>query len=99
MYVVIFKAKISNLDPQYTEMVATLREKAFEKYGCVEFVAIKEGDYEIALSYWHDEASIQVWRGDCEHQIAQKLGIKNWYQSYSVEIAKISRSYQIENVK
>ncbi|TDR75022.1 hypothetical protein [Photobacterium lutimaris] len=52
MFAVIFRAKTGNQDSQYAEMVAVMRELAFEKYGCLDFIAVTEGEQEIAMSYW-----------------------------------------------
>lgn len=98
MYAVIFRARAGQQDPHYFETVNKLRELAFEKYGCLDFVAVTEGEQEIAISYWPDETSIHNWRMDAEHQIAQKLGQEKWYQSYSVEIVEIKRRYGMGEV-
>ncbi|MBY5979583.1 antibiotic biosynthesis monooxygenase family protein [Ferrimonas balearica] len=94
MFVVIFRARVVQLDARYSTMAAQLRERALNQFGCLEFVAVTEGDEEIALSYWDSEAAIQAWREDSEHQVAQTLGKASWYQHYSVEVAQIQRRYQ-----
>lgn len=94
MYVVIFRATIKQLDAQYAQMAARMRELALTEFGCVEFVALTEGDEEVALSYWPDEASIKAWKSHPEHREAQRLGQQHWYQSYSVQVAEISRQYR-----
>ena len=59
------------------------------------FYALMEGHEEVALSYWPDEQHVQAWRAHPEHRKAQKLGQSEWYESYSVEVARIERSYQV----
>jgi heme-degrading monooxygenase HmoA len=93
MYIVIFKAVTAVLDEEYAKTIDSMRRLAFEQYGCLDFVAVTEGQQEIALSYWKDQASILAWKSDAQHQIAQQLGRANWYQSYTVEIAEIKRHY------
>ena len=93
MYVVIFTAKIKGLDEQYTVTAEKMRELAFSKYECQEFIACAEGDTEIAVSYWHDLEAIKQWKSDIEHMEAQSLGRQQWYRWYKVDIAKIERSY------
>ena len=93
MYVVIFRAITKQLDEEYSKTAQEMRKLALEQYGCIEFTSLSEGEQEIALSYWHSEEDIQKWKGDARHFIAQKNGQEKWYQSYSVEIAEISRSY------
>ncbi|MBY6095362.1 antibiotic biosynthesis monooxygenase family protein [Ferrimonas balearica] len=94
MFVVIFRARLAQLDARYSAMAARLRERALSQFGCLEFVAVTEGEEEIALSYWDSEEAIQAWREDSEHQVAQTLGKASWYQDYSVEVAQIQRRYQ-----
>ena len=93
MFAVIFRAKTAMPDTHYAEMVDTMRELAFAKYDCVDFIAVTEGKREIAISYWHSENDIQRWHRDAKHEVAQQLGKAQWYQSYTVEVVEIKRSY------
>ena len=92
-YVVIFKATIKTLDAEYGTTAQRMREKVFADYGCVDFVAVSEGDQEIALSYWKSLEDIARWKNDPEHQRAQQLGREKWYREFQVEIAQVQRSY------
>ncbi|WP_440873976.1 antibiotic biosynthesis monooxygenase family protein [Thalassotalea sp. PLHSN55] len=94
MFAVIFRAKAGSQDQEYGDMVAKMRTLAFEKYGCIDFVAATENEQEIAISYWPDEESIIRWKKDAEHGLAQSLGREKWYQSYQVDVVEIKRSYQ-----
>ncbi|MFI6640316.1 antibiotic biosynthesis monooxygenase family protein [Streptomyces sp. NPDC050504] len=51
----------------------------------------------ITVGYFKDEASIEAWRRDVEHQAAQRRGIKQWYGSYSLHVAKVERSHSFEH--
>jgi heme-degrading monooxygenase HmoA len=93
MYVVIFRAKARALDEEYFEAAKLLREAALTQFNCVAFEAVTEGASEIALSYWHSEADILAWKQYIPHLAAQKAGLARWYESYSVDVAKIERSY------
>ena len=93
MYAVIFRANTGKQDEQYLETVARMRQLAFEKYGCLDFVAVTEGEQEIAISYWESEADILAWKKDPEHHSAQKEGQKHWYSAYKVQVVKIEREY------
>lgn len=93
MYAVIFRAEINEVDEAYFETAARLRELAQEKYGCREFVAVTEGEYEIAVSYWENEEQIRKWKQDSEHLAAQRLGRSKWYKSYSVRVVRVMREY------
>jgi heme-degrading monooxygenase HmoA len=94
MHVVIFRARIRQLDADYSATAARLRELALTRFGCLEFHALSEGDQEVALSYWPDEASIRAWRADPEHIAAQQLGRERWYADWSVQVAEIGHAYR-----
>ena len=94
MYVVIFRATIAQLDDAYAQTATRMRELALTQFGCLELVSVMEGNQEITLSYWPDEASIQQWKAHPEHVLAQKLGRQKWYADYSVQVANVTREYQ-----
>ncbi len=93
MYVVIFRAKIRELDAEYGTTAARLRDTALRDFGCTEFIAATEGDEEIALSYWPDTASIARWKAHLDHRAAQEAGRTRWYRSYRIEVTRIERAY------
>lgn len=99
MYVVIFRASIRQFDQDYQTIAEELRDLALSHYNCIEFVALTEGNNEIALSYWHSEEDILKWKQNAQHLVAQSLGMKKWYQSYSVEITKVTRRYDYEQAE
>jgi heme-degrading monooxygenase HmoA len=95
LLVVIFRARIKQFDEQYSKTAARMRELALQEFGCIAFHAVTEGQEEVALSYWPDEKHVQAWRSHPEHLEAQKCGQSEWYESYSVEVARVERSYQM----
>ena len=94
LYVVIFRAKEKDLDSEYIEVAEEMRDLALSEYGCIEFEAVSENGSEVALSYWQDLESIERWKSDSKHMKAQSMGKSKWYESYSVEIAEIKKSYK-----
>lgn len=93
MYIVIFRARIRVLDAEYRAVAARMRELALSEFGCLEFHSVTEGTEEIALSYWPDETSIHAWKSHPEHVRAQQMGQQNWYESYTVQVAHVTREY------
>lgn len=93
MYAVIFRAKTAVQDQEYAQTVKRMRELAFSKYGCLDFIAVTEGQQELAISYWPDKQSIVQWKQDAEHSLAQQLGRNNWYHSYTVQVVEVKREY------
>ncbi|MEV0227287.1 antibiotic biosynthesis monooxygenase [Streptomyces sp. NPDC050704] len=51
------------------------------------------GGLGITVSYFRDADALTEWRTDAEHRAAQKLGQAEWYQSYSLHVAKVERSH------
>ncbi len=95
MFVVIFRAKVRSTDNEYTQVAARMRELALTQFGCLEFTAITEGPDEIALSYWPSEGHIRAWKTHSEHVLAQQLGRERWYESYTVQVAEVTREYRV----
>lgn len=93
MYAVIFRAKAGVQDEEYGNTVAKMRDLAFEKYGCLDFVAVTEGADEIAISYWQNEDDIRRWKSDSDHSLAQEYGRTKWYESYIVQVVEVKREY------
>ena len=94
MYAVIFKAQIRELDQTYHETVKRVKELALQKYGCIEFLSVTEGNREVSISYWQTQAQILQWKQNVEHLEAQALGKSKWYNSYVVEVVEINRKYR-----
>ena len=93
MYVVIFRARIRALDDEYARVAARMRELALGEFGCMAFHAVTDGRDEVALSWWPSEESIRAWKDHPEHLLAQAAGRERWYESYSVQMARIERQY------
>ena len=91
MYAVIFTAAVGDQDSRYGQMAGQLRDLAMADFGCTDFISVTEGEQEIAISYWPDEASINAWKQQAEHRVAQQLGKDGWYKHYKVEVVKILR--------
>jgi len=64
-----------------------------EKYGCRDFVAMTEGDQEVAISYWETLEQISRWKQDAEHIKAQQRGRSKWYRTYQIQIVEVLREY------
>lgn len=93
MYAVIFRARIAQLDEEYTAVATRMRALAMDEYGCVDFVSVMSGRDEISISYWANEADIQAWKADPEHLLAQEIGRSHWYESYDVQVTRVERAY------
>ena len=98
-YIVIFRAKVREFDQEYSRMAEQMRELALSQFGCLEFHSLTEGNDEIALSYWPSEEHIRAWKAHADHLQAQRLGRERWYESYSVEVAQVTRHYRFPKTR
>ena len=70
-----------------------MRELAAQQPGFLGMQSARDANgYGITVSYWKDEKSINNWRANAKHQIAQKMGREKWYPAYSIRIAKVTRA-------
>jgi heme-degrading monooxygenase HmoA len=99
MYVVIFTAKLKQLDECYYETAVKLKEVAFDQYNCIKFTSCTEGDLEISTSCWHSLEDVKNWKQHTEHLQAQAKGKQEWYESYEVQVTEVLREYQHSNLK
>lgn len=91
-YAVIFSSTLKNNTKEYQEVSVQMENLALENEGFLGFEAARVG-FGIFISYWKDLDSIKKWKAVSEHQIAQKKGRAEWYQSFKVRIAKVERDY------
>jgi heme-degrading monooxygenase HmoA len=47
----------------------------------------------ITVGYFRDADALTEWRSNAEHRAAQKRGRAEWYQSYTLHVAKVERSH------
>jgi len=50
------------------------------------------GGLGITVGYFRDADAISQWRSNAEHRAAQQRGRAEWYQSYTLHVAKVERS-------
>ncbi|MFF4887547.1 antibiotic biosynthesis monooxygenase family protein [Streptomyces nigra] len=50
------------------------------------------GGLGITVGYFRDAETLDEWRSNAEHRAAQKRGRAEWYQSYTLHVAKVQRS-------
>lgn len=57
------------------------------------------GGLGIIVGYFRDAEAIEEWHGDMEHRAAQKKGRESWYESYTVHVTRVERSYGFRHVQ
>ena len=91
-YAVIFTSLRNEGDFGYAAMAEKMLALAAQQPGYLGVESARE-DIGITVSYWSNLESIQRWKSNVDHQLAQKLGRDRWYRSYTTRIAKVERDY------
>lgn len=91
-YAVIFTSERTEGDEGYAAMAERMLELACQQEGFLGVESAREG-LGITVSYWRDLDAIARWKGDVEHQEAQRLGRKQWYRIFKTRIARVERDY------
>ena len=91
-YVVIFTSKHSSLTSGYEEMTTMLENRLKTQRG---FLGMDTARSEVGITicYWDSLEAIEKWKSDPIHQKAQKMGQKQWYESYTVRVCKVEKAY------
>ena len=91
-YAVIFTSIKKEDAIGYQEMAEKMEELAKRQPGYLGFESARE-KIGISVSYWKDLESIKNWKTNTEHLLAQHLGKTQWYEHYSIRIARVERDY------
>lgn len=92
-YAVIFTSLLHKDHEGYAEMAEKMEQLVKEQPGYLGFESARS-EIGISISYWKDLASIQDWKNNSDHLLAQKLGKEKWYSSYRIRISKVERVYE-----
>jgi heme-degrading monooxygenase HmoA len=95
-YAVIFTSLKTEVENGYAEMSDKMMELAKDQSGFLGVESSRE-QIGITVSYWKDLESIQKWRDNPEHHVAQRKGKEAWYRQFTTRIAKVERDYNFEN--
>jgi heme-degrading monooxygenase HmoA len=93
-YVVVFSSVRTPGDLGYGETSDRMDELVREVPGYLGHESARTpGGLGITVSYFRDVAAIEQWRAVGEHRAAQKQGRAEWYEQYTVHVAKVERSH------
>ena len=48
------------------------------------------------MSVWENEASVEAWRNQLPHRMAQAAGREGIFASYTITVAGVSRTYTMD---
>ncbi len=94
-YAVIFTSqRTPSDDGGYGDMADRMVALASEQPGYLGVESARGGDgLGITVSYWRSTEDIAAWRRHAEHKIARDSGRSDWYQHYTLRVAKVERAY------
>ncbi|MGB5077892.1 MAG: antibiotic biosynthesis monooxygenase [Sphingorhabdus sp.] len=92
---VIFVAQRTNADGEsYAKAASAMVALASRQEGYLGIDSVREsGGLGITVSYWASDEAARAWRDHPEHVEIRNEGRGRWYQSYSLHVAAIERSY------
>jgi heme-degrading monooxygenase HmoA len=95
-YAVIFTSKEKLDAVGYDETAARMAELTMAQPGFLGIDGARNADGNgITVCYWESLEAIKNWKENNEHQEAQLMGKKEWYESYTVRIAKVEKEYSM----
>lgn len=96
-YTAVFTSVRPDAPEGYAETAERMSELVSEIPGFLGYeVARSPGGIGITVAYFRDLEALDAWRLHAEHQAAKAYGREHWYDSYSVHIGKVERSYSFE---
>ncbi|MGV9687723.1 antibiotic biosynthesis monooxygenase family protein [Streptomyces sp. NPDC003444] len=93
-YTAVFTSVRPDEPEGYAETASRMREivEGIPGYLGYEF-ARTPGGIGITVAYFRDLESLDAWRVHSAHREAKAHGREHWYDSYSVHIGRVERSY------
>ena len=97
MVAVIFISQRTHVDENYSEINDKLEALAAKLSGFIKVESCRDKDgYGISISYWKTMEDAVNWKEVPYHKIAQEAGKDKWYESYSVDVCEVKRSYSFK---
>ncbi|MGW0121292.1 antibiotic biosynthesis monooxygenase family protein [Streptomyces sp. NPDC003327] len=96
-YTAVFTSIRPDAPDGYAETAARMQELVREVPGFLGYESARTpGGIGITVAYFRDLESLDAWRDHAGHRAAKEHGRAHWYDSYSVHIGKVERSYGFE---
>lgn len=82
-------------EDDYLEVSRRMAELAKTMPGYLGFEAARgEGGVGIGVSYWESEEAIANWKRQTEHLEAQRRGVSEFYEAFTLRVAKVERQQE-----
>ncbi|MFE0651835.1 antibiotic biosynthesis monooxygenase family protein [Streptomyces sp. NPDC059534] len=96
-YTAVFTSVRPDSPEGYAETATRMRERVEGVPGFLGYESARTpGGIGITVAYFRDLEALDAWRLDSGHQAAKAHGREHWYDSYSVHIGKVERSYSFD---
>ncbi|MEU9556467.1 antibiotic biosynthesis monooxygenase family protein [Streptomyces fumanus] len=93
-YVAVFTTVRTPDQTGYSETNARMEELVKDVPGFLGMDhAQTPGGLGITVGYFRDAEALAEWRENAEHRAAQRRGRADWYQNYTLHVAKVERSH------
>ncbi|MFF1543750.1 antibiotic biosynthesis monooxygenase family protein [Streptomyces sp. NPDC058291] len=93
-YVAVFTSVHAEERSGYGETAARMEELVKDVPGYLGMdTAQTPGGLSITVGYFRDADALTQWRSNTEHRAAQSRGRAEWYESYTLHVAKVERSH------
>lgn len=95
---VIFCAQRTQTDDEaYSAAAGVMSNLAAQQAGYLGQDSSRSSDgLGITISYWKDDAAAKAWRDHPVHSAIREQGRGKWYESYTLHVTRIERSYAWE---
>lgn len=95
-YSVVFSSQRSHGDDEgYSKMAERMVQLAAGQPGFLGIDSARgEDGFGITVSYWQSLEDIAAWKANGEHLDAQNKGREQWYESFTLHIARVEKSYR-----
>ncbi|WP_037682056.1 antibiotic biosynthesis monooxygenase [Streptomyces griseus] len=93
-YAVVFTSVRTQEQSGYSETAARMEDLVKDVPGFLGMdQAHTPGGLSITVGYFRDADALTEWRSNAEHRAAQKRGQAEWYENYTLHVAKVERSH------
>ena len=101
MYIVLFRSRLTDeAGSDYEDMAGEMLELAKSQPGFIDFTQYTGADGErLSVVRWKDKETLEAWRNNERHRVAQSKGREQWYASYHIEIAELVRERRFDKAE
>ncbi|ASP38556.1 antibiotic biosynthesis monooxygenase [Bacterioplanes sanyensis] len=93
-YAVIFSNERTSVEQGYEDTAERMMTLAKLQPGFLGVESVRHG-LGITVSYWQSLEAIRQWKQNAEHLQAQRQGREQWYDNFTIRIAKVEREYSL----